>query len=80
MKVYLNGHRFRNYDEFEHLLNQPYNYAKEGLLKHLISHKIIESKNRVLQYMLRFVDYSFTHLLKYTDELRYFKNYLWKNR
>lgn len=80
MKVYENGHRFENYDEFEHRLHQPYNYKKEGLLKHLVSHKITESNNKALQIMLSFVNYSFVHLLQYTDHLKQFKNYLWKNR
>lgn len=80
MKVYENGHRFVNYDAFERRLNQPYNYKKYGLLKHLISHKIIESKNIPLQTILSFVDRSFVHLLNYIDQLKNFKNYLWKNR
>lgn len=80
MKAYQNGHRFRDYDRFESKLHQPYDYKKNGIIQHIISHKIIESPNRVLQAMLRFVDESFIHLFRYTDELKYFKNYLWKNR
>lgn len=80
MRVYENGHRFTNYDRFERRLHQPYDYQKNGLIKHLVSHKITESKNRVLQYILMFIDRSLVHLLKYTDELKNFKNYLWKNR
>ncbi len=80
MKVYENGYRYKNYDEFEKKLHQPYDYQKNGLIKHLISHKIVESKNKILQYIIMFIDRSFVYLLKYTDELKYFKNYLWKNR
>ena len=80
MKVYENGHRFENYDAFEQRLHQPYNYSKYGLFKHLMSHKITESMNKPLQIMLTYVDKSFCFLLRYIDELKYFKNYLWKNR
>ena len=80
MKVYENRYRFINYDAFEQRLHQPYNYTKHGLLKHLMSHKITESKNKPLQAILSFVDRSFVQLLHYIDELKYFKNYLWKNR
>ena len=80
MKTYENGHRFVNYDAFEQLLHQPYNYEKHGLIQHLVSHKITESKNIPLQAILRYVDRSFAMLLRYIDQLKKFKIYTWKNR
>lgn len=80
MKTYENGHRFINYDEYEHRLHQPYNYTKHGLLQHLMSHKITESKNKPLRIILKFVNDSFVQLLHYIDQLRYFKVYTWRNR
>lgn len=80
MKVYPNGYRFRNYDEYEHKLHQPYNYEKHGIIQHIISSKIANSENRILRTMLNFIDQSLISLSRYTDELKYFKNYLWKNR
>lgn len=80
MTVYENGHRFMNYDKFEYHNQKPYNYSKYGLVNHMLSKKIIESKNQPLKIILNFVDRSFVQLLHYVDELKYFKNYLWKNR
>lgn len=80
MKIYENGHRFKNYDVFEQKLHQPYNYEKYGLIQHLVSHKIVESKNIPLQAILKFTDRSFVMLLKYIDQLKNFKVYTWKNR
>ena len=80
MKTYPNGHRYTNYDTYGVILHQPYDYEKHGLIQRWVSHKIAESKNIPLQAILKFVDKSFVHILKYIDELKYFKNYLRHNR
>ena len=48
MEIHENGYRFRNNYKWEDLKNQPYNYAQEGLVKHLLSHKIITKENLML--------------------------------
>ena len=80
MEHYVNGHRFENDYKWEHKLDQPYDYAKHGLIKHLLSHKIIESKNKILQNLLQYYEKTFVFLMKYVDILKNFKNPHWKNR
>jgi len=80
MKIKENGHRFSDYYLWEDLKNQPYNYEKQGLIRHLLSHKIVESKNKLLQYVLRYYEYSIVYYFKAADILKNFKNFNWKNR
>jgi hypothetical protein len=79
MKINENQHRFSNKHLWENLKNQPYEYAQKGLLKHLISHKIYESKNPVLQYMLRYIEFSLVYIFKSADYLKNFHNFNWRN-
>ena len=80
MKIRENGHRFSDNYKWEDLKNQPYNYAKDGLVRHLISHKITESDNTLLQYILHFYENSIIYSFKAADILKNFKNFNWKNR
>lgn len=80
MKVYENGHRWYNNDLWETRLNQPYNYQKKGLIRHLLSHTIVNTPNPVTQIVLQYYEKSLVFLMKYIDILRNFKNYNWKNR
>lgn len=75
-----NGTRFKYYDNWEVTKNTPYNYSKNGLLKHLLSPIITNSKNQFLQYILYYYEESIIYVLKYIDRLKHFKNYHWKNR
>ena len=79
MKIHENGHRFANDYKWETLKNQPYAYAQEGLIKHLLSHKLTESKNPFLQYVLKYYEYSLIYLFKSADILKNFHNFNWKN-
>jgi len=79
MEIYENGHRFRNNYKWEDLKNQPYNYAQEGLIKHLLSHKIVQSKNPILKYVLMFYENSIIYFFKTADILKNFHNFNWKN-
>lgn len=80
MIVNENGHRHSNKSDWEILQNQPYDYKRHGLLKHLMSHRITESTNPILQMVLEYVERSMTFLMSYIDMLKNFKNYNWKNR
>ena len=80
MEIHENLHRFADYYKWEQLKHTPYNYARKGLVRHLLSHKITESKNPVLQYMLRFYEISVIYFFKAADILKNFHNFNWKNR
>lgn len=75
-----NGTRYINYNEWGLRKNTPYNYKRKGLLEKILSHKIIESKNEILNLVLNYYEQSIIFLLNYTDELKHFKNPHWKNR
>ena len=45
MEIHENGHRFVEYRKYSKLLHQPYDYANEGMLKHLVSWRLAESNN-----------------------------------
>jgi hypothetical protein len=75
-----NGTRFKNYCEWENVKNKPYNYERNGLLKYIMSNKIVNTKNFVLRGLLNFFETTLTYIMKYIDKLKNFKNYNWKNR
>lgn len=80
MEIRNNGTRFINYDSWEIIKHAPYNYAKNGLLKYIMSKQIVETTNPVLKILLQFVESSLFFVMKYTDILKNFKNIHWKNR
>lgn len=43
MKTNQNGNRYRNYDDWNHVVDAPYDYKRKGLLKHLMSKIIIDA-------------------------------------
>lgn len=75
-----NNTRYKYYYRWETGGIKEYNYAVDGLLQHILSHKIVESKNAILQVMLQYYESSIVFVLKYIDRLKHFKNYHWKNR
>jgi hypothetical protein len=79
MQIHENGNRFYNYYKWENKKHCPYDYAKQGLLKNLISSKIVESKNSFLQTILSFVERCLAYMLKSVDYVKNFHNYNWKN-
>lgn len=80
MVVLKNGTRFENYRLYETRLHARYDYANEGLLRHLISPRIRDTKNKVLQFILAYVEQSLIFSMKSVDILQNFYNYNWKNR
>lgn len=81
MEIYKNGYRYYNYVAWDQQVKgQPYDYERKGLLKHLLSHKIIESKNTTLQYFLKFLENTLVMLMKLVERLKNFKNYAYTNR
>lgn len=75
-----NGERFKNYDDWAVRKNAPYDYARKGLLKHILSNKIVDTKNVITKSILTYYEMSIIFVLKYIDKLKNFKNYHWKNR
>lgn len=75
-----NGTRYRDYCEWEIRKQSPYNYERNGLLQHILSKPIIQSKNSILKTILSYYEKTLVFLMKYVDRLKHFKNYHWKNR
>lgn len=80
METNSNGTRFKNYYLWENRKNMPYDYSREGLLKHIMSPVILDTKNTALKILLDYIESSFIFIMKYTDILKNFKNIHWKNR
>ena len=80
MEARSNGTRFNNYDTWEIVRHTSYDYAKNGLLKHIMSGVIVNSSNPILQIIIQFVETSLMFLMKYVDVLKNFKNIHWRNR
>lgn len=80
MEINNNGNRYKNYYLWENIKNQPYDYEKNGLIKHLLPQKIISTNNSILQFILKYYEANIIFMLKYIDHLKNFKNIHWKNR
>jgi hypothetical protein len=80
MKAYPNNYRHYDYGRWEAKKNQPYDYARHGFFKHIMSHKIIESENETLQYLLKYLENSFIMVMKFVERLQHFKDYAYTNR
>ena len=74
------GTRYKSFDLYENKLHQPYDYQKYGLVNRILSNKIVNSKNNVLQKILMYYEKSFVFVMKFVDRLKHFKNYNWVNR
>ena len=79
MEIRSNGTRFNEYKKWETIKYTPYDYAKEGLLKHIMSPAIINTTNPILKTILQFVETSLVFVSQYTDVLKNFINIHWKN-
>ena len=80
MEVRANGMRFNNYYKWETSKHMPYDYAKHGLLNHIMSPAIVNTNNNALKILLQYVESSLMFVMKYTDILKNFKNIHWSNR
>ena len=61
-EIRTNGTRFEQYYKSDYyrkkIKNPAYNYESNGILVNIMSHKIVESENRVLKEILKFVEKS----------------------
>ena len=80
MEIRPNGTRFVEKYKWEDAKNMPYDYEHKGLLSKIMSHKIVENHNIILQLIMQFYEKSLIFVMKYTDILKNFKNHHWKNR
>lgn len=80
MKKRANNTRFKNYYKWESIKNSPYNYERNGLLKHLMPKKIINTNNTTLKMILSYLESTLVFIMRYVDILKNFKNIHWKNR
>lgn len=75
-----NGSRYKNYCLWESRKYSPYDYKRNGLIKHILSNKIVNTNNPILKSILIYYEESIIFVLKYIDKLKHFKNFHWKNR
>ena len=75
-----NGTRFEDNYLWEDKKYTPYDYEKQGLLQHIMSRVIVNSKNPALQSILYYFESSLIYLMKYVDYLKYIKDYHHYNR
>lgn len=81
-----NGHRYINYDKWDvnySVVVKKYDYAKNGLLKHIISHVIYDAavdengnyKDNPFGNLLKYMETSFVICMKFVERMQNFKNY-----
>ena len=80
MEIRGNGSRYKNYNKWEDRKNVPYDYGNDGLLNHIMSPAIVNTKNSILKFILNYLENSLIFVLKYIDILKNFKNPHWRNR
>lgn len=80
MEIRNNGTRYINYDTWEDVKIPSYDYTKNGLLRLIMSPVIANTPNRILKYVLQYIENSLVFTMKYVDILKYFKNPHWRNR
>jgi hypothetical protein len=80
MTVYPNGKRYQYTKLYDEELNSPYNYSDDGLLRHMMSPRIVDSNNPITRFIVCVFEKEIVMLLKLTDILANFKNPYFKNR
>jgi len=80
MKIQDNGTYTGNYYVWERKLHQPYDYEHNGLVNRILSHKIHDTSNPFLKYMVDVYERSLVYCMKYIDMLANFINYNKWNR
>ena len=80
MKTYKNGKRFDTLKSYYMMKNNPYDYEHNGLIRHLISKVVYDTKNPITKFMIDTFEKDIVFLLKYVDVLMNFTNIYVKNR
>ena len=80
MESFQNGDHYRVNKNWDKRLHMPYDYKNKGLINHIMSHKLWNTKNELLKYLLNHVENSLIYVMETADILNNFYNYNWKNR
>lgn len=80
MNTQNNGKRFESYKDWDISHNFEYDYARNGVVKKIVSKPMAQTDNPILKIILQFYDSTITYMLKSIDILKNFKNIHWKNR
>lgn len=80
MEAQRNEQRYNQYYKWGKELYVPYDYEREGLINHLVTKNIVETKNTTTRIILSFYESSLVFLMKCVDRLKHFKDAAWKNR
>ena len=80
MRIQDNGKRFESFRKWDVTHNLEYDYAREGVVKRIVSKPISQTDNPILKIVLQFYDSTITYMLKSIDILKNFKNVHSKNR
>ena len=75
-----NGEHYKQYVYWDKKLHQPYDYKRYGLMNKIISHKLWNTKNPFLKYIIKFIEKSMIYALQEADMLKNFFNYNYWNR
>lgn len=70
-------HIYRNWEDKKH---QPYDYKRDGLLKHLLSNRIVNTTNPILKDILNIYENLMVFAMDYVGILNNFHNYTQRNR
>ena len=80
MEAKSNGQRYNIYKVWDKKLHQPYDYENNGLMSKLLSYKIWSTKNKILRFVIRYIEQSLIFCMKSADQLANFFNYNKNNR
>lgn len=80
MKTYKNGYRYGFTKYYDQVKNQPYDYEDEGILRHMMSQRIVNTSNPITKFMYNVFEKEIVFLLNYVDILANFKNPFFRNR
>lgn len=80
MKSYKNGYRYEYTEYYDKSLNQPYDYERNGLLKHMVSQRIVNTTNPITKFIYNVFEKELVFVLKYADILANFRNPFFRNR
>ena len=65
MEYNLNGNRYKNFYKWENIKQMEYDYEKQGLLKRIMSNRIVNTNNMPLKMILEYYEKSFIFVMKY---------------
>ena len=72
------GTRYQDNAQVNHLLHQPYDYERNGLLNKCMSEVIINTGNKTTHFIIKLVETCLVFCMKYVDILKHFKNWNYK--